>query len=330
MDTIGVEQSRTNGLKSSTDRPLVSVVILYYKRRDTIEESVDSVLAQDYPNVELIVVDNHSEDDVKSLIGEKGRSMHLIQLPENIGACGGRNAGLGASRGELVVFLEDDVKFLSQFEVSKIVKAFETRPDIQVLAFQVCDPDTGALRLREWCHPRHWKEYSESEFETTWFGEGACAFRRAALEVCGGYYEPLFYGAEGDDLVIKLFNHGFRILHAPQVRVGHRASEKGRSSYRQYYYFTRNYFWIAYKDFSFFAGLRYLVPKIGMMGFFTLRTGAFKAFVRGVWDGILGLRGIRPNRTPANRLALRYLRELEKTRPNVFVRLSRHREAPQI
>ncbi len=316
--------------EKSAKCPLVSVVILYYKRRDTIEESIDSVLSQDYANVELIVVDNNSQDDVRQVIAKRPGILKFIQLSENLGACGGRNAGLHAAHGEIVVFLEDDVKFLSRFEVSKIAKLFELRPGFHVLALQVCDPDTGKLRLREWCHPRYWKEHSESEFETTWFGEGACAFRREALDACGGYYEPLFYGAEGDDLVIRLFNKGFRILHTPQVRVGHRASETGRTSDRQYRYFTRNYFWIAYKDFPLFAGIRYLIPKIGMMGFFALRSGALKAFLLGLRDGLLGLKDIRTQRTPANRATLTYLRELERSRPNILVRLSRHREAPQI
>jgi GT2 family glycosyltransferase len=313
-----------------SDLPLVSIVILYYKRRETIEESVDSVLTQDYPNVELIVVDNHSDDDIKATIDRRGDKVKFIELPENIGACAGRNVGLRAARGSIVVFLEDDVKLLSPFEITKITKVFETHPDIHVLALQVCDPDTGKLRLREWCHPRYWKEYSEAEFETSWFGEGASAFRRESLDVCGGYYEPLFYGAEGDDLVVRLFNRGYRILHVPQVRVGHRASDRGRSSYRQYYYFTRNYLWIAYKDFPYIAGIRYLLPKLAMMAFFALRAKALGAFFRGAWDGIKGLKRIHSNRTPATSSTLKYLAELERWRPNLFVRLSRHREAPQI
>lgn len=315
---------------SKSDLPLISVVILYYKRRDTIEESVNSVLAQDYPNLELIIVDNHSEDGIRATVEGMSRNVKFIELPENIGACGGRNAGLRLAHGEFVVFLEDDVKFLSPFEVTKITRVFDAHPEVHVLALQVCDPDTGELRLREWCHPRYWKEHAEAEFETSWFGEGASAFRREALDLCGGYYEPLFYGAEGDDLVVRLFNQGFRILHTPQVRVGHRASEKGRSSYRQYYYFTRNYFWIAYKDFPFFTGMRYLLPKLGMMGLFALRTRSFKAFFGGSWDGIRGLRQIYSDRTLATPSTVKYLADLEKWRPNIFVRLARHREAPQI
>src|SRR6185437_4271425 len=323
-------ETHNTGREANAEGPLVSVIILYYKRRETIEESIDSVLSQDYPNVELAVVDNNSQDDVSLIIEQRSAKINFVPLSENRGACGGRNAGLRASKGEIVVLLEDGVKFLSPFEVTKIVNLCRQRPEFQVLALQVSDPDTGKLRLREWCHPRYWKEHSESEFETTWFGEGACAFRREALDTCGAYYEPLFYGAEGDDLVIRLFNHGFRILHTPQIRVGHRASETGRTCDRQYKYFTRNYFWISYKDFPFFAGMRYLVPKIGMMGLFAIRSGALKPFWEGVRDGISGLSKIRADRTPANRTALKYLRELEKWRPNLLVRLSRHRQAPQI
>jgi GT2 family glycosyltransferase len=317
-------------IETNSAGPLVSVVILYYKRRDTIEESLDSVLRQDYPNREIILVDNHSEDDVAAVAAARGSAVHLIQLPENRGACGGRNVGICAARGEIIVVLEDDVSFLSPFEMARLVKAFAQRPDYHVLALQICDPDTGKLRLREWCHPRYWKDASEEEFETLWFGEGASAFRREVFEKAGMYYEPFFYGAEGDDLVLRLLDHGFRILHVPQVRVGHRASEKGRSSHRQYYYFTRNYIWTAYKDYHFVEGVKYLVPKLCMMLYFGIRASSLGSFMRGLWDGVLGLGKVKVDRTPTSKQALRRLAQLEKSRPKLWIRLARHKEAPQI
>ena len=50
-----------------TENPLVSVIILYHKRATTILETLDSVARQDYPNREVILVDNHSEDNLKEL-----------------------------------------------------------------------------------------------------------------------------------------------------------------------------------------------------------------------------------------------------------------------
>lgn len=315
-------------LKDSSASPLVSVIILYYKRCETIQETLDSVQRQDYPNREIILIDNHSEDALKELIRTKYPECRLFELPKNVGVCAGRNVGIRNAEGQFLVFLEDDVSFSSPFELSKMMTVWEAHPEVQVLALQVCDPDTGRLRLREWCHPHYWKEFSESEFETWWFGEGASAFRRIVFDLCGPYYEPLFYGAEGDDLVIRLINQGFRILHAPQVCVGHRASDTGRSLERQYYYFTRNYFWIAYKDFRLVDSLRYLLPKLMMMSYFTICTRAYGPFLRGVWDGIRGLKAVRKDRTPASPATIQYLRELGKRRPNLFVRFARHKEAP--
>ena len=326
--TLSIQTAELTNGDAST--PIISVIILYYKRAETIRETLDSVLRQDLARFEVIVVDNHSEDGLAELIHAQYPQCSYIELPKNVGACAGRNVGLRAAVGEFLVFLEDDVSFASPFELSKMVTAWRDHPEVQVLAFQVCDPDTGKLRLREWCHPRYWRDFSESEFETWWFGEGAAAFRREVFEVCDPYYEPLFYGAEGDDLVIRLFNEGFRILHTPHVRVGHRASEQGRSSERQYYYFTRNYFWIAYKDFRFFDSIVYLLPKLMMMSYFTVRTKAFRPFLRGIRDGITGLRHIRNHRTPATPAAVAYLHDLGKWRPNLFVRLARHKTAPQL
>lgn len=310
--------------------PLVSVVILYYKRRETIEETLDSALGQDYPNREIIVVDNHSEDDLAALIAVRGSEVKLIQLASNVGACAGRNAGLRAARGEIIVVLDDDVTLFSQFELSRLVKVFEERPGYHVLALQICDPDTGQLRLREWCHPRHWKEHSDSEFETLWFGEGECAFRREVFQNCGMYYEPFFFGAEGHDLVIRLLNRGYRILHTPRVRVGHRASDSERSSHRQYYFYTRNYIWTAYKDYDLLQGLRSLIPKLLMMLYFALRSHNLKSFFAGLWDGFRGIPKIAGDRNPASRQTIRYMAALERWRPNIWVRLARHKEAPQI
>ncbi len=310
--------------------PLVSIIIPYYKRREVIGLCLESVLQQDYPEREVILVDNHSEDDVRELIAARGSDVTVIGLPENMGACAARNAGIRAARGTILVFIDDDMGFMSPCELSRVVKTFEERPDIHVLAFQVCEPQTGELRLREWCHARYWKEFSRSEFETLWFCEGASAFRHEAFAACGLYYEPLFYGPEGWDLVLRLLDHGFRILYSPQIRAWHRPSTKGRSFDRQYYYFTRDYIWMAYKDYRFLDGLRFLVPKLAMMLYFTLRSRSFRPFLRGLWHGVTGLRHIRPDRTPISKSTVRYLAELEKWRPPWTVRLAKHRTEPQI
>ena len=132
-----------------TAQPLVSVIVLNYKRLHELERCLDSIVIQDYPNIETIVVDNHSEEDVASVVRVRGQAMRLIELPANLGPCGGRNAGIREARGEFIVTIDNDVSFPSAFEVRRVVEAFESHPGFHVLAFRICDAGTGKLRVRE-------------------------------------------------------------------------------------------------------------------------------------------------------------------------------------
>src|SRR5260370_14665621 len=149
--------------------PLVSVVILNYRRREALVKSLASARAQEYANLEIIVVDNHSEDGIGEFLLGEAPEVKLIALEENRGACGGRNAGIATARGQIIITLDNDIYFESSWEILKAVKVFAARPDVGVLAFQLCDALTGELRVREWCHPRRWKEFGKVEFETHYF-----------------------------------------------------------------------------------------------------------------------------------------------------------------
>lgn len=310
-------------------QPLVSVIVLNYKRLNELAVCLDSALRQDYGNTEIIVVDNHSEEDVAGMVRSRSSAIRLVELPANLGPCAGRNAGIREARGQILITIDNDVSFLSPFEVSRVVEAFEEHPEAHVLAFRICDAGTGKLRVREWCHPRDWREFSETEFETNFFGEGASAFRREVFDTVGGYWEPLFIGNEGDDLGFRLLDKGFRILYCPRVSVSHCMSADTRSKSRPFYFYTRNYIWIAYKDCGFLEGARYLIPKLLMMAFFSLRACRPGPFLRGVWEGLLGLRHITP-RTLARRSTFEYLAELERCRPGWLRRLARHKLETQL
>ena len=315
---------------SRVESPLISVVILNYKRRDALRRVLDSVRTQEYANREIILVDNHSEDEICQFIENYAPEVELIELQQNRGACGGRNAGIGRARGEIVITLDNDIYLESPSELSKIVKIFQTRPGVHILAFQLCDVETGKLRVREWCHPRNWQEFGQSEFETNYFVEGACAYRREVFEATGLYYEPLFVYGEGHDLALRFLERGFRILYSPQVRARHQLAPGARNNELLYYFHTRNYIWIAYKDYYFSEGVRYLFPKLLMMMYFTLRTGRLRGFLRGLKDGVTGLGRISNERTPISPPTARYFAELEKLRPNWIQRFARHKIEPQL
>lgn len=90
--------------------PLISVIIPAYNARQTIERACDSVLNQNYPNLELIVVNDGSGDDTAFVLdglAEKTKAVHPIHQ-KNGGVSKARNAGLAAAKGEYIFFLDAD------------------------------------------------------------------------------------------------------------------------------------------------------------------------------------------------------------------------------
>lgn len=127
-------------------RPLVSVIVACYNQSRWVVESLDSVRAQTYPDVQLLVIDDASTDTsapvIRRWMAETGTPCELVVHEKNQGICSTFNDGLGRARGTYVAFLaSDDVWFTEKLER-------------QVALFERCGEDVGvvysdALRMDE-------------------------------------------------------------------------------------------------------------------------------------------------------------------------------------
>lgn len=86
----------------------VSVIIPIYNSINTLEESLVSVINQTYPNIEVIIVDDHSKDGSFELAKKfESESIKVVKNPKK-GACAARNYGFSLSNGDLIQFLDAD------------------------------------------------------------------------------------------------------------------------------------------------------------------------------------------------------------------------------
>ncbi|HVF37605.1 MAG TPA: glycosyltransferase family 2 protein, partial [Sphingomicrobium sp.] len=93
--------------------PAISVVMPVYNRADSVGRAVASVLAQDFPDFELIVVDDGSTDGTAEAVSaEIDPRLRLIRLPGNAGGNAARNRGIEAARAPLIAFLDSDDAYL--------------------------------------------------------------------------------------------------------------------------------------------------------------------------------------------------------------------------
>jgi GT2 family glycosyltransferase len=311
------------------DPILVTISILTYKRRETLTKALDSVREQSYTPREVVVVDNGSGDDLADFLTEHYPEVRLVALTENLGGAG-RNRGIEAAFGDIVVTIDNDLYFDSPFELQKIVTAFEERPQATCIAFKVLESGSGQLHVRDWCHPRSYARYGDTEFETYFIPEGACAFRRKQFLEVGGYYEPFWLGHEGWDLALRMLDRGGRIVYCPSIRIRHQISGETRTNWRPYYFYTRNYIWVTARNYGALGTALFLPEKLAMMAYFAARTGNLRALGRGLRDGVTGLPKVWKTRKPLAASTWQRLEDLTDERPNVVARLRRHRERPLI
>ena len=145
----------TSGRTLSSTRPprgdsvLVSIVIANRNYARFLPDAIDSALAQDHPQVEVVVVDDGSTDASAEVIAGYGGRI-VARLQDGRGQAAALNAGLGAARGELVCLLDADDLFLPD-KVSRVVRAWHDRPDAALVHHQMQTVDAdGRPAHRPW------------------------------------------------------------------------------------------------------------------------------------------------------------------------------------
>jgi len=187
-------------VNSLTNGPLVSVVVPAFNASATIREALESVLAQSYRNVEVIVVDDGSTDDTAEIAEAfvcRDARLRVIRQP-NGGVASARNRGLCAAKGKYFAPIDSD-DLWDERNLSRQVHALETSmpPALFSFAASFIVDEEGRRRDRR-PRPSARSDYV-GLLRRNWVGNGSAAvFRRDAVVEVGGYDETLrARGAEG-------------------------------------------------------------------------------------------------------------------------------------
>lgn len=192
---------------SLADLPRITVVIPTYNRAHIVGEAIQSVLDQQYPNLELIVVDDGSADDTERAVQPFLSNIKFLRKP-NGGPASARNHGIAAATGELVAFLDSDDLYLPG-KLARQVRQFQAEPET-VLAycwFLISDGD-GRLRMGRRCR-LHGSAYREllGECMKGPLYPSAVMIRRTALEQAGTFDETMRI-ADDTDLFCRIARIG--------------------------------------------------------------------------------------------------------------------------
>jgi glycosyltransferase involved in cell wall biosynthesis len=133
--------------------PLVSVAVPVYNAEALIESTLESIVSQDYPNLEIIVVNDASPDDsaviASRLLEKSSRPYRIIEHERNRGVSAARNTGMLAAKGEYIHFMDDDDLIDANFISSLAAAADSENSDIACCGYRTREMSTG----EETMHP---------------------------------------------------------------------------------------------------------------------------------------------------------------------------------
>jgi len=209
--------------------PRVSVVLCSYNGSRTIRDCLEGLERVDYPNFEVIVVDDGSTDGTADIA--RGYDVRLIRT-ENRGLSSARNTGLEAATGEIVAYLDDDA-YPDPHWLKYLAATFAATDHAGVGGPNLPPPGDGPIADCVANAPGGPVHVLLSDREAEHIPGCNMAFRKASLEAIGGF-DPQFRTA-GDDVDVcwRLQQRGWTIGFHPAAMVWHHRRNSLRAYWRQ-------------------------------------------------------------------------------------------------
>jgi GT2 family glycosyltransferase len=282
----------------------VSVIIPNWNGAHHLPTCLDSLRAQTYSNVEVLVVDNASRDASLEVLA-RYPEVRVLALKENRGFTGACNAGLQAGRGELRVLLNNDTEADPAW-LAEVVAAFRQHPEVGLVASKMrlfdrrdvfhtagdyVTPDGLAHNRGIW--ERDTGQFDHPAYVFSACG-GSAAYRATMLDAIGLLDEDFFFSFEDVDLAWRAQLAGWRCLFVPTALVYHKLKASGggvtasfHDGRNRIYTLAKNYppdLWRAHGRAVVGAQVRLVAEALRMW-----RGAAARATLRGIAAGILGL-----------------------------------------
>src|SRR3989344_5104546 len=221
--------------------PLISVVLPTRNRLKTLRDALDSVLSQSYSNLEVVLIDDCSDQENKVGIEEMARKdsrVRIIRNEENIGFVRSLNKGIREASGEYIARLDDDDSWYDSKKLEKQVAFLDKHPEYAVVGGGIIRVDGDYKEISRQLFPETDEAIRGMMLITDPIVHVAVVFRKKDWERVGGYDEEFDYSQDWE-LWMKFGKRG-KYYNFPEYFVRSIFSQEARSSNNM-----RHHLWLA-------------------------------------------------------------------------------------
>lgn len=206
----------------------VSIITVSFNAVATLKQTIDSVLAQDYPHIEYWVIDGGSSDGTKELLASYGPRIHYVSEAD-FGIYDAFNKGLSRVTGDIVGVIGADDFYPSTDVIQKVVEVFEGQQVDSVYGdLQFIDP--GSLRV-----VRQWKAgaYKKSNWLWGWMPPHPAFYvKRSVYEQIGFYKTHYTCAGDYEWMLRALYKHAISVTYLPKLLMTMRTGGTSTASWK--------------------------------------------------------------------------------------------------
>ena len=229
---------------TSKSNKKVSVIILVHNRTDIFKRCLDCLLAQNYINLEIIVIDNGSIKRTKDLLAEYADRLSLITLKEDHGACMPRNLGAKKASGEYLLFLDSDALLVQKDAISNSVNILNDNTSLGAVG-GVAFSDEKLEKLQH-AQLKFKSPFEIDEQRKMSVPKSLCLdidyiqtdfmmIKKKVFHDVGGFDHFFRYYPEDVDLSFRVLHLGYQIGISPEIKYCHQYRPRGVATDHGYF-----------------------------------------------------------------------------------------------
>ncbi|WP_259014300.1 glycosyltransferase family 2 protein [Emticicia fluvialis] len=208
----------------------ISIVTAAFNSAATIKDTIDSVLAQDYPDIEHLIVDGASSDGTVDILKSYGDKIRWVSEKDK-GIYDAMNKGVSMATGEAIGIVGSDDFYPDSHVISKVAKAFqESKADAVYGDLHYVNNKDVTKIERNWVSG----EYNKNRFLNGWMPPHTAFFLKKKIYDAHGLYNLNLQSAADYELMLRmLYKYNVSACYIPEVLMKMRIGGNSNSSFRK-------------------------------------------------------------------------------------------------